>query len=199
MRFDLVTMVSGWRARCQDLDQRPGDAVLSLDRLIGIGVGAEGDRRRLVLGRRKLPLEQLGRALFGEQAGLEIEPGGETHVGVGGPGVAIEAAVLAAAVGIDRAVEGDVGRLVAGDDRLGLLPGDLGRERLGRLVAGPAVVERLALFEFETAGGVGRRAASAPEFGGQNAFGDRLGSVTRVRGGGLDRGHGDGPERGNKS
>ena len=63
----------------QDLDQRPGDAILSLDRLIGIGVGAEGDRRRVVPGRRKLTLEELGRALLGEQAGLEIEPGGETH------------------------------------------------------------------------------------------------------------------------
>ena len=78
---------------------------------------------------------------------LEIEPGGEAHIGVGRPGVAIEAAVLAAAIGVDRAVERDVGRLVAGDDRPGLLPGHLGRERLGRLVARPAVVELLAPLE----------------------------------------------------
>ena len=102
----------------------------------------------LYLRRRQLPLEELGRALLGEQAGLEIEPGREPHIGVGGPRVAIEAAVLAAAVGVDRAVERDVGRVVAGDDRLGLLPGHLGRERLGRFVLRPAVVERLAPLGF---------------------------------------------------
>ena len=185
----------------QHLDQRPGDAVLALDRLIGIGVGAEGDRRRHVFWRRQLALEELGRALFGEQAGLEIEPGREAHIGVARPRVAIEAAVLAAAVGIDRAVEGNVGRLVAGDDRSRLLPGDLGCERLGRFVLGPAVVERLAPLDLETAGGVGRGAASAPELGRQDAFGDRLGTMARVRDGGSERGrvHGLGLFDGNKS
>ena len=140
-------------------------------------------RRRPVFGRRQLALEQLGGALLGEQAGFEIEPGGEPHIGVGRPGVAIEAAVLAAAIGVDRPVESDVRRLVAGDDGLGLFPGDLGRERFKRLLARPAVVELLALLKLETAGDVGRGAAPAPELGGQDAFGDRLG---RWRGSGAE-------------
>ena len=77
----------------------------------------------------------------------------------------------------------------------GLLPGHLGAKRLGRLVLRPAVVERLAPLNLETSGDVGRRAAPAPEVGWQNALGDRLRAVTRVRGEGSDQGlgHGDGP------
>jgi hypothetical protein len=107
---------------------------------------------------------------------------------VGRPRVAIKAAMLAAAIGVDRPVEANVGRFVAGDDGLGLFPGDLGRERLGGLVARPAVVEILALLEFEAARDIGRGAAPASEFGGHDAFGDRLGPVAGVRGGAADRG-----------
>src|ERR1700734_3768625 len=112
---------------------------------------------------------------------------------MGRPGVAVEAAVLAAAIGIDRAVESNVRRLVARDDGLGLFPRDLGRQWLWRFVARPAVVEILALLELEAAGGVGRGAASAPELGGQDAFGDRLRAMARIDGGssaqGLVHGH----------
>ena len=59
----------------QRLDQRSGDAILTLDRLIGIGVGAEGDRRRPVSGCRQLALQKLSGAFLGEQLGFEIEPG----------------------------------------------------------------------------------------------------------------------------
>ena len=129
-------------------------------------------------------------------ARFEIEPGGEPHIGVARPGVAIEAAVLAAAIGVDRPVESDVRRLVAGDDGLGLFPGDLGRERLGRLLARPAVVELLALLKLETARDVGRGAPPAPELGGHDAFGDRLGPWRGSAGGGADRGrvHGRVPD-----
>ena len=48
------------------------------------------------------------------------------------------------------------------------------------------------LLKLETAGRVGRGAAPAPELGGQDALGDRLGAVARVRGrgAGLGRVHG---------
>src|SRR5208282_2290302 len=172
----------------QDLDQRARDAILPLDRLIGIGVSAERDGRRPILGRSKLTLQELGCALLGEQARLEIEPGGEPQIGVGRPRVAIEAAVFAAAVGVDRSVERNVGRLVAGDDNLWPFQNNLGRQRLGRLLACPAIVEILVLLEFETAGDVGRRAASAPPLGGHKAFGDRLRAMAGVDGGGTDQG-----------
>ncbi len=166
----------------QRLDQRPGNAILPLDRLIGVGVGAEGDRRGPVLGRGKLALQKRRGALLGKKLGFEIEPGREPHIGVGRPGVAIKAAVLAAAIGIDRAVESNVRRLVARDDRLGLFPCDLGRQRFWRFVARPAVVELLALLELETAGCIGRGAATAPQIGGQDALGDRLRAMARVDG-----------------
>src|SRR5690606_16038662 len=45
-----------------------------------------------------------------------IEPGGEIEVAVARPGVAVDAAVLAAHVGIDGALEGYVRRSVPADD-----------------------------------------------------------------------------------
>src|SRR5262249_47734896 len=48
---------------------------------------------------------------------LEIEPGGKAEKLVRGPRIAIDAAVLAAAIGIDAGVETDVGTVVRGDDR----------------------------------------------------------------------------------
>ena len=52
----------------------------------------------------------------GDQPGLEIEAGREIKPGMGRAGEAVDAAMLAAPIGIDRAVEGNVGRLIAGDD-----------------------------------------------------------------------------------
>ena len=175
-------MVSGWRRFGQRFDQRSGDAILPLDRLIGVGVGAESDRRRPVFGRGKLARQELGGAFLGEQLGFEIEPGREPHIRVGRPGVAVEAAVLAAPIGIDRAIESNVGRLVARDDGLGLFPRHLGGERFDRFIARPAVVNILALLEFEAPGGVGRGAATAPEISRQDTFGDRLRAMARIDG-----------------
>ena len=77
------------------------------------------------------------------------------------PRVAIDAAVLAAAVRIDRAVEADIRRVVAGDDRPRRIHGQ-GRGQRRRLFVGraPAVVERDAPFGFEASAIVARRAAS---------------------------------------
>ena len=45
---DLVTMPTGWLWRFQHFQHLAHDPVLLLDRLVGIGVGADGDRARLV-------------------------------------------------------------------------------------------------------------------------------------------------------
>ena len=87
-----------------------------LDRLIGIGVGADRDGARHVAGRRQFALQQFRRIGLREQLGFEIEARRQAEIGVGRPREAIDAAMLAAAIGIDRAVEGNVGRVVAGDD-----------------------------------------------------------------------------------
>jgi hypothetical protein len=50
---------------------------------------------------------------------------------MGRPGEAIDAAVLAAAIGIDGTVEGDVGRVVLRDDDARLLDRDLRVEGRG--------------------------------------------------------------------
>ena len=71
--------------------------------------------------------QQLGRAVLDEDFGLEVEPGREAQVLVRRPGVAVAAAVGAAAVGVDAVAEADVGAVVLGDDRLRLVGQILGR------------------------------------------------------------------------
>src|SRR5262249_33041962 len=77
-------------------------------------------------------------------------------------GVAIDAAVLATAVGIDRLLEADVGAVVGRDDALGRLPVHIRLERLKLAQALPAVVKRLALFALETADPVRTGTPPAP-------------------------------------
>ena len=69
--------------------------------------------------------------------------------------------MLAAAIGIDRLLEEDVGRIVLGDDRARLLDDHLGRQGGQFLLDLPAVVEALALRRLVAAGGI-RGGAPAP-------------------------------------
>ena len=127
----------------QHLEQPAHDAPLLLDRLVGVGVGADGDGLDLVAGFRQRARQQVGGGGLGEDAGLEVEAGREAQLRMGRAGEAVDAAVLAAAIGVDRAVEGHVRRGVAGDDAAG--PVDLDRRAGGRLVVlFPAVVDALA-------------------------------------------------------
>src|SRR2546423_13883727 len=76
------------------------------------------------------------------------------------PREAVGAAMLAAAIGIDRAVEGDVGRVVGGDDlfrRFFLHRGTQWRQEIDRA---PAIVELLTLDRLEAAGAVRLGAAA---------------------------------------
>jgi hypothetical protein len=146
----------------QNLQHLAGDPQPALDRLVGVGVGADLDVARPVPLLRQLGGQQARRLRFEEQPALEVEAGREAQVGVRRPGEAVDAAVLAAPVGIDRAVEVDVGTAVAGDDCLRHVRQD-GGGQLGRLgvVQRPAVVEGLALGGDEAAG---RVAAGATTF-----------------------------------
>jgi hypothetical protein len=88
-------------------------------------------------------------------------PGRQAEEGVVGPGETVDAAVLAAPVGIDRAVEMDVRTAVAGDDGPGLVGQDHGRQLGGfGVLKRPAVVERFAGAILEPAGRVAARAAA---------------------------------------
>ena len=64
--------------------------------------------------------QQLRGVALGEQLGLEVEAGRKIQVAVGRTRVAVDAAVLATAIRIDRPIEPDVRRFVAADDRAGL-------------------------------------------------------------------------------
>ena len=75
----------------QHLEAAARDAELPLDRLIGIGDAAEHHHLRLPALLRQLLAQELGRVLLDQDAGLEVEAGGEAEVLVGGAGVAVVA------------------------------------------------------------------------------------------------------------
>src|SRR5206468_1166279 len=60
--------------------------------------------------------QQLRRVFFDQDLRLELQAGGEAQVFVGRAREAVDAAVLATAVGIDARVETDVGTVVVRDD-----------------------------------------------------------------------------------
>src|SRR5262249_20627289 len=100
------------------LQDRTGDAVAALDRLINVGDAAQHDRARSIARLGKLLFQEFRRIGLYEQLGLEIYAGRQTDIGVVRPRVAVRAAMLAAAVRIDRLVKGNVRTLIAADDGL---------------------------------------------------------------------------------
>src|SRR5262245_20171832 len=145
----------------EHFEDAPHHLMLALDRLVGIGIGTDGDRARRVAGSRKLALEQFGCVRLGKQLGFEIEPGRKAEIGVGRPREAIDATVLAAAVRIDRAIEADVRRIVARDDLARRVDSHRGPERWQLLERLPAVVEAHARQRLVASGGIRLRAAAA--------------------------------------
>ena len=87
--------------------------------MIAVGDAAEGDNLRLPLFGGKLFAQEFGRVFLDHDFGFEIEAGGEAEILVEGAGVAVDAAVLAAAIGIDAGFETDIGTVVVSDDRAG--------------------------------------------------------------------------------
>ncbi len=126
----------------QDLEHAARDLQPPLQRLVGVGVGPKRDRRAAVAGRRELALQQVRRIVLGEQLGLEIEAGRQTEEGMCRPRETVDAAVLAAAIGVDRAVERNVGRLVARDHAAAGVGEHLGARRRPPRPAAPATASR---------------------------------------------------------
>src|SRR6266851_2344061 len=75
-----------------------------------------------------------------------------------GPGVAIDATVLATAIGIDACLEADIGAVVVIDDRAGVVRQELGSRSWLRFGVGVRVA--LANDVFESVGRISRRAAT---------------------------------------
>ena len=142
--------------------------------------------RTSIAGIGQLARQRLGGIGLGEQLGLEVEPRRQPEKGVGRPREAVDAAMLAAPVRVDRAVEADIGGFVAGDDapRRHLL--HFGGERIELAERLPAVVDRLVGDRFVAAGAVGLGAPAMPAAGGDAARLER----EALRIGGFSQGDG---------
>ena len=150
MRVDLVRMENGLRGLGQHLDDAPGEAVLALAPLVGVGVGAHGDVVARPPPGRQLGPQPLDGVDLDHDLALEVLAHAEVEVLVGGPGEAVGAGVGAAPVGVDGEAERQVGRgrdLVddpAGVDVEELQPPELALARRGARppprTAAPALV-----------------------------------------------------------
>jgi methylmalonyl-CoA mutase cobalamin-binding domain/chain len=100
----------------QHLQHAAHDPAVAFDRLVGVGVGADRDHPRAIAPRGQFLGQHKGRVGLGGELRLEIEAGRKAEPRMARPREAVDAAVLAAAVGIDRTVEGQIGRAVLGDD-----------------------------------------------------------------------------------
>ena len=166
----------GMAVMVEDFQDGAGEAQGPLDGLVGVGVGAEGDRAGDVAGLGELALELFGDVGLEGEAGFEVEAGGQAEPGVAGTGVAIDAAVLAAAIRVHRAVEAEVGGFVVAERGPAAVAGERGGDgRRGEgFVAGcvPAVVEGFGRGALVAVGHVDR---SAPALSGAREFGaDRV-------------------------
>jgi len=71
-----------------------GDPQALLDRLVRVGIRADGDRFRDIAAFPECLLKQGGRVGLEEELALEIQPRRIAPIGVARPGIAIDAAVL---------------------------------------------------------------------------------------------------------
>ncbi len=101
-----------------DLEALSRQPQFSLDRLIAIGHPAERDDLRLPAPRGQRLAQQLGRVALHHDPALEIEARAETKIFVGRSRVAVDAAVFASAIRIQRILEADIRAVVPAEDRL---------------------------------------------------------------------------------
>ena len=153
----------------QHLEDLARDLHLLFQRLVGIGVRAHGDDLGHIAGRAQFLGQQHRRIGLGEYPGFNIHPGRHAQIGVAGPGEAVDAAMLAAPKGIDRLVEGNVRRLVAGDDGAGGVMDDFGADGGRGIIFRPpaiipAIVQQCAGLFFKTAHRIGDSAPAVQDF-----------------------------------
>ena len=173
-----------WMPRLfQNLEYGAGDPPVALDGLIGVGIGSERYGGWPVARRGQFFLQQRGGLRLGAQLRLEVEPGGMPEIAVRWPSVTVDAAMLATAIGIDGAIEGDVGTIVAGDDGAGGLVAHHGAQGAQVLVEIPAIVEVGARLGFVATSRIRTRPPPAPAVPGHlhSAAVARAGGCTRTR------------------
>src|SRR5439155_1102919 len=72
-------------------------------------------------GRGKFFAQQLRGVLLDHDFGFEVQAGGKAEELVRGPGIAVDAPMLAAAIRVDAGLETDVGAVVVGDEGGGVI------------------------------------------------------------------------------
>ena len=126
------------------LQHLPGNPEPALDRLVRVRDSTEHGGRGSVAGPScQLPLQLLGGVGLVEESALEIQPRRQPEPGMRRPCVTVNAAMLAAAVGIDGTLEGHVRRSIPADDGAAGIHRKLGAQGFRRLLI-PTVVDRLA-------------------------------------------------------
>ncbi len=130
----------------------------ALHGLIGIGIAPDMDGLRRISRPGQLLFQKRGGVRLEEQLALEIQARRKAHIGVGGPRITIDAAVLTPPIWVDGLIERDVRTVIAGDDRPRGLGGQGGSQRRSGLVRRPAIVKALLDQRFIAARRIGRRA-----------------------------------------
>src|SRR6185369_11589021 len=96
----------------EDLEAAASDAQAAFNRLIAVGVAGERNDLRLPAWRGEGLTQQRRSVLLHHDALLEIETGAEAQIFVRGPRITVDAAVLAAAVGMQAEAETQVRTVV---------------------------------------------------------------------------------------
>ena len=105
----------------EQLEAGPGDALVPLDALVGVGDPRHHHRVPAPAGPRQLGLEQRCQAALDQNDALKVAAGAEPQGLVGLAGVAVGAGVGAAPVGVEREPVAQVGALVLADGRAGVI------------------------------------------------------------------------------
>ena len=148
----------------QHLQYRAHDAPFAFDGLVGVRIGADGHARRLIARVGQFLLEQLRGIGARIELGLEIEPCRVAEEAMRRAGKAVDATVLAAAIRIDRAVERNIGTVIARDDGARRVVEHRRLEGIEIAEPFPAIIEGLAPLSLEAARVIGVGAAPAPTF-----------------------------------
>src|SRR5690606_9083107 len=108
-------------ARLQNLQYIAHDAPTPFHRLVGVRIGTNCNGARLITFLGQLPFQQFCRVRLGEQLRFEIQSWRKAHEGMARTREAVDAAMLATTIGIDRAVERDIRRFISRYDGAGPL------------------------------------------------------------------------------
>jgi hypothetical protein len=153
----------GDRQRVMKAGQHPNEVahypVFHLDRLIGVGVGADRNRGDPVGPAAQLGVQHSPEAGPRNQPGFKIELRRQVKKRMTGAGKAINAAMFAAALRVDGPVERQVGRAVACDGRPRPFQPHFGAQQRQFVFARPTAIDSDPLVRLAPTGIVGKRHA----------------------------------------